>query len=171
MTKPSRRAPPRGRPARRKKAPAASGGLFSRLVAGGIGAAATAAMVSVPIVAAYFLIGLVPTVVAAIVDRRRPRYLAHTVCGLNVIGLWPFAVGAWKGSLGAADMHRMLLDPKIWLVVYGAAGLGWLLFSVTPVFAEIFLEIRDDRGRHRLERRAAALKEEWGSEVASAEEA
>jgi hypothetical protein len=169
MSRKTNRPQPRQRPRAAQAAPAAAG-LFSRLVAGGIGAAAVVAMLAAPIIAAYFVVGLLPTAVAAVVDRRRPRYFAHTVGGLNVIGLWPYAVGAWKGSFTPADMYRMLFDPAVWLVVYGAAGLGWLLFYAMPVIAEIYLEIREDQQRSRLESRIAELKAEWGAEIASAAE-
>jgi hypothetical protein len=164
MSRQARRGKPAGRPPK-QAAPAA--GYFSRLVACGIGVIAALAIIAVPVLAIYFVVGMVPSAVAAVIDRRRPRYFAHTVTGLNVIGLWPYVVGAWKGSIAGPDMWRQLVDPTVWLVVYGAAGLGWLLFFATPVLAEIFLEIREDGERGRIESRIAALKEEWGPEVAA----
>ncbi|MGH7124016.1 MAG: hypothetical protein ACREFI_06555, partial [Stellaceae bacterium] len=72
--------------------------------------------------------GLVPTMVAAVVDRYRARYLTRAVGFMNLAGLTPLVVQLWTNGLTMDAVAAALSRPINWLMMYGAAGIGWVLF-------------------------------------------
>jgi hypothetical protein len=111
------------------------------------------------------LAGLVPTMVAALVDRYRAKYLTRTVGFMNLAGLAPLAVQLWSGGLTMTGLADILARPVNWLTMYGAAGIGWVLFLGMPSLARIFVDIRADQLQGDLKARAARLAQDWGEEV------
>ena len=111
------------------------------------------------------LAGLVPTMVAALVDRYRARYLTRAVGFMNLAGLSPLVVQLWSHGLTMLGLADILSRPVNWLIMYGAAGIGWVLFLGMPSLARIFVDIRADQLQDDLKARAARLVQEWGEEV------
>ncbi len=111
------------------------------------------------------LSGLVPTMVATVVDRYRAKYLTRTVGFMNVAGLTPLIVQLWTNGLTMDAAAAILSRPVNWLMMYGAAGIGWMLFLGMPSLARVFVDIRADQLQRDLRARAKHLVEEWGEEV------
>ena len=109
--------------------------------------------------------GMLPSLAAAAVDRTPRRYFARTVGAMNLAGLAPGVLRLWEAGMTFASLHQVASSPWTWLAVYGAAGLGWLLFSCAPAVARVLLDVKVDETQRRLEARAKALVEEWGDEV------
>lgn len=126
-----------------------------------IGAALTAlplCMVALP--------GMVPTLAAAFVDRRRPRYLTFAVAIMNFAGVAPFLIIVVKNGMTFVAAAQKLADPFTWLIMYGAAAGGWLIFLAMIPLARVCIEVQASQRRRQLEAAAAALREEWGEDVA-----
>jgi hypothetical protein len=64
--------------------------------------------------------------------------------------------------IGLADI---LSRPVNWLIMYGAAAIGWVLFLGMPSLARIFVDIRADQLQQDLKARAAHLVQDWGDDV------
>lgn len=109
--------------------------------------------------------GLLPTGVAVVVDRHRHRYLARTVGAMNLAGVIPGALRIWEAGITFASLQQILGNPYSWLVMYGAAGMGWILYFCVPPVVAMVIEVRDDDTKRRLESRIKQLVEEWGEEV------
>ena len=109
--------------------------------------------------------GALPTAVAILVDRHPRHYLARTVGAMNFAGVIPGALKMWEVGISFASLQQVIASPYQWLVMYGAAGLGWLLFFFIPPVVAMVLDIQFDDTKRRLEVRAKALIEEWGEEV------
>jgi hypothetical protein len=136
------------------------------------GAVATAIMIVFTLLAitalplcVLLLAGLVPTMVSMLVDRYRRRYLARTVGAMNLAGIAPLALQLWTRGLTMADAMEMLANPTNWLMMYGAAGLGWALFLAMPTVARMFVDLRADQIQADLKARARTLVREWGEDV------
>jgi hypothetical protein len=114
---------------------------------------------------ALVLAGTLPTAVAAIVDRHRRRYLARTVGAMNLAGVMPSALRMWEAGISFDSLRQVIDSPYSWLIMYGAAAAGWVLYFCVPPVVAMVLEIKVDEAKHRLEARAKALIEEWGEEV------
>ena len=111
------------------------------------------------------LAGLVPTMVAALVDRYRARYLTRAVGFMNLAGVTPLVMQLWGEGHSMTGVANILARPVNWLTMYGAASIGWVLFLGMPSLARIFVDARADQLQHDFKARAARLIEEWGEDV------
>lgn len=111
------------------------------------------------------LSGLVPTMVATVVDRYRAKYLTRTVGFMNFAGLAPLIIQLWTHGLTMDGVTTILSRPINWVMMYGAAGIGWVLFMGMPSLARVFVDIRADQLQREFKTRANQLIEEWGEEV------
>jgi hypothetical protein len=112
-----------------------------------------------------FVGGMLPSFVAAAVDRAPRRYFTRTVGAMNLAGLAPGVLHLWEAGITFGSLRQVATTPWTWLAVYGAAGIGWLLFFVAPTVARALLDVKVDETQRRLEARTKALVEEWGDEV------
>ncbi|MGY9006011.1 MAG: hypothetical protein ACKVJQ_07950 [Alphaproteobacteria bacterium] len=86
-------------------------------------------------------IGLLPTLVALVVDVRPGRKAAQSVGALNIAGITPFLVTLWTGQNDIVSAMKILTDAFAWLVIYSAAGGGWLLYLGMPTVSSIFMQM------------------------------
>ena len=109
---------------------------------------------------------MVPTIVALLIDQDPEKYAAITVGPLNFCGALPTAITLWSGSNSVQEALRLLSEPVNWLMMYGAAGVGWMLFyTIPPVVSSIVVRGHEAEVA-RLTEHQAKLVEEWGPEVA-----
>lgn len=111
-----------------------------------------------------------PTLAAAIVDRRRERYLTLTVGLLNLSGTLPALWDLWAQGQTYRAALAGLLDPLSWLAAYGGAGAGWLIYLVIPPFVATYYALLTQARLRQLRRRQQQLIEAWGEEVAAGHE-
>lgn len=149
-------APPRRR--------ASHGGMRGTVVTFAVVGLATLAATALPL-CVLLVAGMLPTLAAAIVDHHRARYLARTVGAMNFAGLLPSGLHMWYAGTTFASLHGMIGSPFVWLQMYGAAAVGWLLYLGAPPVARVVLDLHADDVRHKLEIRAKTLIEEWGQEA------
>lgn len=111
-------------------------------------------------------VGLIPTLVAAVVDRDPEKSAALTVGAMNLCGVMPFAIELWQSGHLLEQSLGLLATPYTWLVMYGAAAIGWGFYFAIPPLVAGFVTMRDEDKARRLEQDRDALVEEWGPEVA-----
>ncbi len=109
--------------------------------------------------------GMLPTAAAALVDRHPRRYLARTIGAVNLAGVAPGVLRLWESGTTFVALRQVIGSPYTWLLMYGAAAIGWALYSCVPSIVAMAIEIRDNDAKRRLEARAQALTEDWGPEV------
>jgi hypothetical protein len=114
-------------------------------------------------------VGLIPTLVALIVDLTPGRYLTRCVAGLNVAGLAPFIHKLWLGGHTMSAALAIVTDAYAWLVIYAAAAIGWLLFLGLPGAVAIFRQLNAKRRIYILRERQRTLLNEWGDSILTAE--
>ena len=108
---------------------------------------------------------MIPTAVAYVTDRDPDKTAPMTVGGLNFAGVATFLITLWKAGHTMAALNKVLTDPFAWLVMYGAAGLGWTLYyGIPPAVAGLITLRAERRIAQRIEeqRELIAL---WGTEV------
>jgi hypothetical protein len=108
---------------------------------------------------------MLPTIVAWIVDRREEKYAAYCVGGFNLSGLMPYLFALWGGGDTMHALGGILGSPFSWLVMYGAAALGWLANYWAPQVTMRIRRHRDAAEVVRLRKRQEQILEEWGPEV------
>ncbi len=123
-------------------------------------------LISLPTVMLVFF-GLLPSIVAWIVDRTEKKYATACVFGLNFSGLFPFLMEIWfeDHSLDAAT--RIMTDVFDLMIIYGAAGFGWMLYMALPPFVTTFLSVMSEHRLTVLKENQANIIEEWGEGVSS----
>ena len=168
----SRSAPLSGRPRIGSKVPLRDA---PRPVTAGRSAGASFAVTALLIVGAsllvldfrifvFFLVGMSPTIVAFIIDVDRRKYAARSVGCLNFAGLTPYFRRLIDNS-GSGAVLDLASDMTAWLVVGGAASVGWLIHFFMPVLVGQVMQLIDLARVGALRRRQRELVKEWGEDI------
>ena len=106
--------------------------------------------------------GLPPALVAALVDDQPGRHASSCVLAANLSGIAPILMALWTGgnTIGLATM--LLSDVYVWLGMYGAAALGWVLIWLWPLVIEFTLAFAANQRIRKLRVYQERLMEEWG---------
>lgn len=124
----------------------------------------TLAIISLPTLLLIFF-GLMPSIVALVIDRTERRYATFCVLGMNFSGLFPFLTDVWF-QVHTTDMAiRIMTDVFNLLIIYGAAGFGWLLYMALPPVITTFISAMSQRRVAVLREKQAQIIEEWGESV------
>jgi hypothetical protein len=111
-------------------------------------------------------LGLLPTLVALVVDLNPRKYAARAVGFLNIAGSLPFLFKLWFGAHSLVGAMKILTDVFAWLVIYSAAAMGWLIYMGMPQVAGFLMELNASRQIRRIDARRSALVREWGEDIA-----
>jgi hypothetical protein len=122
------------------------------------------AAVALP-VAVLLVVGMVPSIVAYIIDQTPRRTLTLTVGPLNLAGTAPFCIQLWFGVDTMHAMVQYMTSVWVWLVMYLAAAAGWLLHLGMPMIVHFLLERAIDGRKAKLLQIQNRLRAEWGDEV------
>ncbi len=110
-------------------------------------------------------VGMIPTLVAFIIDLTPGRYAARCVAGANIAGVVPFIDRLWASTNDLPASVGIVTDVYAWLAFYAASGVGWLLFLGLPGVVAQYKTFSAKRKANALRERIEELKREWGSEV------
>lgn len=113
----------------------------------------------------FFLLGFLPTLVAYMVDDTPKKDLYKTVRACNFAGMLPTLVMLAEHEYPAAALQVTMSDPMVWLVVYGSAGLGWLLIAICRFVAYLLILTRNQARTMLLENTQEQLLKEWGDDI------
>ncbi|MFV3077522.1 hypothetical protein [Niveispirillum fermenti] len=111
------------------------------------------------------LAGLAPTIVAYMIDRDPEKSAALTVGAMNLCGIAPFAVQLWQQGHEMGVTLRLLAEPGTWLVMFGAAAIGWLMYFFIPQIVAAIVTLRAQSRIRELEERRSVLVADWGTDV------
>lgn len=143
---------------------------------GGAGRTILTVVLMIPVIAVLLpscvvlLINMAPTVVAWMVDRARPRYLAITVGMLNFCGSLPAEFELWRHGQSYEAAFDIATDPFHWLTAYGAAAVGWMVYLALPAVLRAYYGMTTASRLQTVKKRQAQLVETWGEEVADVAE-
>ncbi|WP_042701565.1 hypothetical protein [Azospirillum sp. B506] len=113
-----------------------------------------------------FGIGMIPTIVAYVVDRDPDKSAPITVGGLNFCGCMPFAIDLWKHQHTIGAAAKIFADPLAWMVMYSAAAVGWgIYYGIPPLVAGMEVT-RAEKRVEVLKQKKVSLVQEWGPDVA-----
>jgi len=117
-----------------------------------------------------FFFGMMPTMVALIIDRTQQKYAAICVAGLNFAGVFPYLLKLWQGPQTFDAAGQIITDVFALFVMYGAAGFGWMVFTAVPPVVHAVLTILDQQRVTLLRTNQRRIVEEWGESVARSQE-
>jgi hypothetical protein len=113
-----------------------------------------------------FFIMMAPTWVAYITDRSREKQLAIAVGMLNFAGTLPAIIDLWTRGQNHQTAMNMIGDVFVWVIAYGAAFAGWLIFAFMPTVVGSYYRMTTDTRIKGLVKQQKALIAEWGNAVA-----
>ena len=111
--------------------------------------------------------GLLPAVVAFIIDRTPQNYAGFCVGGMNFCGIFSYILDLWSGGADVAAAIQIISDPYAILVIFSSAAFGWMLFMTIPPVVSTFLTVVSQRRVSALRAAQKELLEEWGERVAN----
>ena len=109
--------------------------------------------------------GLLPTLVAYIVDKHKDRYAVKTVGFMNAAGVAIVAQEMWAGEHTWRKALELLGDPLNWLVMLGSAGVGWVLYFSLPPVVKAYLRVSQELRLKTLIAQQEKLLKEWGKGI------
>jgi hypothetical protein len=115
-------------------------------------------------------VGMLPTVAAFLIDRRREKYTTLCVGSMNFVGVIPFLATLWTEDHSFDMAFTILGDPLGWLIMLGSAGIGWAIYFVAPNIVAMFMAARIEQRIEKLKNRQVELVEEWGPGVSGNED-
>lgn len=114
----------------------------------------------------FFVIGMLPTVVAYLYDITKQKYLFRSIFASNLTGILPF-IGELlqNGPSNNAVLQKVMSAEFTWIIIYGSAFIGWLLVKVCPMIAQMFIVGYNQSLLERYENLQKRIESEWGVEV------
>ena len=81
----------------------------------------------------FFTAAMLPTIFAIFFDKNSHRCLSATICSFNLIGVMPYLIRMWESSSVDYVAKQILADVGTWMIIYGAAFIGQLLYASMPL--------------------------------------
>lgn len=113
------------------------------------------------------LVGMTPTMVALFTDTERDRSTATSIGFMNFAGVTPFILDLMIKGQSMDNLMHILREPNNWLVMLGAAFVGWLILSSVPQAMTTFTLARGEAKLKILKQNLEQLKTTWGPDVAT----
>ncbi|MFH1804542.1 MAG: hypothetical protein ABID63_06605 [Pseudomonadota bacterium] len=111
-------------------------------------------------------VGLLPSMVAFMFDRGPGRYMSRCIFGLNFSGVAPYILEVWQnGGQTVSVATQQLIDPLTISIMYGAAGLGWIMYLAMPPIVANILNLAAQRRMSELRKRQRELIKSWGDSL------
>ena len=111
--------------------------------------------------------GMLPTLVAYIIDRSEQKSATFCVGAINFIGVFPYILDLWILPSSFDTALNTVSDLFAMLVMYSAAAFGWLMFMAMPTVIASFFTVLQQRKVAQLRGEQKDLIDEWGAEVAA----
>ena len=127
---------------------------------------------SMPIFLSLYVVAfalLLPAVVAFVIDNSPRKPLARCVSAVNLCGFLPAGIEIVINSPGSSmeSIAYILGDVYYWFYAYGAAAVGWLLFTGVPPLIGRAVAMKAQNRVSELRKKQQKLVEHWGPEVAA----
>ena len=126
------------------------------------------AIVFIQVTYIFLLVGMLPSIVAYIVDRRQGKLAFQAVATFNLAGMLPYLgelIFAHGNSPSA--VQQLMGTGVVWLKIYSAAAMGWIMIFILPYLTNYLLRGIYSGRVMRLEMIQKKLIKKWGAEVAS----
>lgn len=109
--------------------------------------------------------GMLPTLVAALIDRSRKGTKALTVGAMNLAGCTPYLLELWVGHHTVDMALQLASNPGNIVMMYGAAAIGYMIdWMMAGVVTGIMVHNSTARIKE-IEKSQKTLIERWGREV------
>ncbi len=112
------------------------------------------------------LSGMIPSIVAALLNTSRIGGNLAAMIALNLSGVIPVLGILWQRGHNLDEAFIILSDPYMWLAMFGGAGIATFLSWGVPIFVFAVYEVKAKSAARKLMRQRTKLLEEWGDQLA-----
>tara|TARA_Y100000588_G_C13981226_1_gene807276 strand:+ start:306 stop:779 length:474 start_codon:yes stop_codon:yes gene_type:complete len=109
--------------------------------------------------------GLMPTIVSFVTEENHDHARTLSIGVFNICGVLPFTFEVLEKKQAFSYILQLLKNPDTWLVMYGAASLGYLIYLGVPSVILGAMRITALMRINRLKREQKRLEEEWGDVI------
>jgi hypothetical protein len=113
----------------------------------------------------FFIIGMLPCIVAYYMDVTRYRYTFKSVFAANLSGMMPYITQIIHAGPSSTLLQEIMGNGMNWFIIYGSALIGWLLIKVCPMLAQTMVAGVHQTQFMRYDWLQKKLESEWGDEV------
>lgn len=113
----------------------------------------------------FMLVALLPTIVAYIVDRSEAKSTFQSVMACNLAGMLPYFAKMIHSGNSPSLVQMQMSNVLMWLVIYGAAAIGWCMLWLWPYLAFFIIKTMAAKETFQLDLQQRKLTEEWGPEI------
>ncbi len=120
-----------------------------------------------PATTLIIVIGILPTFATALGDNNGDRRATLAVGVPNIAGILPVLLQLWQGhgGHGIDAAFAILLEPINWLLLYGGAGFGTIVYNLLPRAISQFAVSRAEGGIEARRGYQRSLERSWGPTV------
>ena len=111
------------------------------------------------------LVGMLPTLVAYIVDRSLEKNKTFTIGAMNFAGCFPYLLGLWTGENTLRVALNYLENPQTIIVIYTIAAFGYFINWVVTVVVSSFLVKKSHMRIDKIKQNKTKLEKRWGEKV------
>ncbi len=122
-------------------------------------------ILAMPFVFYLGCVGMLPAIVANLIDTRKGRYASKCVTAFNMAGVTPNLAGTLASGSPNHTAATLFENPESWVLMYGFAGFGWGIVYLIPRMAQLYFEISSAYHIEKLAELQKALVDEWSEEV------
>lgn len=115
------------------------------------------------------LFGLLPGLIAMIIDQDPKRFISKIVLSFNAVGIIQPIVTMMKAGGSKSIGLEILIEPQTWLMIYSAASIGWAVYWIVPQLVVQAHNIKAQLRIQQLTFEMDRLTVEWGDEIKSTE--
>lgn len=115
--------------------------------------------------AILFIVGMLPTFVAYLTDKRPGKNKTFTIGALNFSGCFYCLIYIANHSHPMEAAISYLSNPMTIVVIYSAAGLGYIINYVATIIVSSILRQKSLMRLEKLEETKRKLEERWGKKV------
>ncbi len=109
----------------------------------------------------FFAASMLPTIMAIFIDKGKHRCASATICAFNLAGTLPYLVKLWESDMVNSVAKFMIADVSTWMIVYGASGVGMLLYLSLPLLVVKLYEVKIQMQLNKLQEQYNTLSNEW----------
>lgn len=110
----------------------------------------------------FFSAAMLPTIFAIFFDRNAHKCASATICTFNLIGVLPYLIRLWNSTSINSMAKLVISDVDSWMVIYGAAFVGQLLYMSLPLLIVKMYSAKVQVQITSLEKKYNQIAEEWG---------
>ncbi|MBN66239.1 MAG: hypothetical protein CMM94_01555 [Rickettsiales bacterium] len=124
-------------------------------------------VVSIQLTFIFFILGILPSIVAFLIDRSPGRTTFHTIMACNMSGVLIMLFPLFADGNQPSTLMMMMTDVFNWFIIYMSAAFGWFLVWGSPYMGHLIINAFNQRHISKLEHTQKRLRSEWGPEVES----